>query len=243
MELLRKVSPKGLEYQELDNFLGIGKSLYTVLDRLEDRQMICKRRSHFDQRRWVYCLPEHTTDEGCTTQLQEIDKGYSPPPTHSSGSAEQMAKSPDIIEVKDSQQPLNTESTTIQQPNPVESPENSCKHCQVSNTAPHKISQHLTVEKVEREAVKPSTPNDVLQTPVQGGGGKGEITHTSIPYTSFPNPLFRCEEAVLKIGDHVIDVINGFKGTVVGYKDDRVVFDTYELGRCSRPADLLFKLE
>jgi hypothetical protein len=29
---------------------------------------------------------------------------------------------------------------------------------------------------------------------------------------------------------------------VVGYRDERVVFDTYELGRCSRPADLLFKM-
>jgi hypothetical protein len=29
---------------------------------------------------------------------------------------------------------------------------------------------------------------------------------------------------------------------VVGFKDDRVVFDTYELGRCSRPADLLRKV-
>jgi len=38
-------------------------------------------------------------------------------------------------------------------------------------------------------------------------------------------------------------VIGGFEGTVVGYKDDQVVFDTYELGRFSRPADLLFKIE
>jgi hypothetical protein len=50
-------------------------------------------------------------------------------------------------------------------------------------------------------------------------------------------------EEVFEIGDRVRDIINGFKGTVVGFKDDRVVFDTYELGRCSRPADLLFKLE
>jgi hypothetical protein len=81
MELLKKFSPKGLEYQEIDNFLGIGKSLYTVLDRLEDRQMICKRRSLTDQRRWVYCLPECTTDKECTTKVEVVDKGYSPPPT------------------------------------------------------------------------------------------------------------------------------------------------------------------
>ena len=37
-------------------------------------------------------------------------------------------------------------------------------------------------------------------------------------------------------------MINSFKGTVVGYRDDRVVFDTYELGRYSRPADLPFNI-
>jgi hypothetical protein len=154
-----------------------------------------------------------------------------------------MAKSLDIIEVKDSLQLFNTESTTIQQPLPVEAPQNSHKPHQETNSTSNKISQHSPESKGEREVVKPSTANAVVQTPVQGGGGKGEITHTTIPYTSFPNPLFRCEEAVLKIGDRVMDVINSFKGTVVGYRDERVVFDTHELGRCSRPVDLLFKLE
>jgi hypothetical protein len=162
MELLRKFSPKGLEYQELDNFLGIGKSLYTVLDRLEDRQMICKRRSAMDQRRWVYCLPACTTDGDCTIQSEEIDKGYSPPPTHSSGSAEQMAKTLDIIEVKDSQQLFNIDSTTIQHPDSVESSQNSHKLYQTSDADSSKISQQLPKKKGEREVVKPSTPNGVL---------------------------------------------------------------------------------
>jgi hypothetical protein len=154
-----------------------------------------------------------------------------------------MAEKLDIIEVNDSLQLFNTESTTIQHPDPVESSQNGHKLRQTSDTAQKKISQHSPESKGGREVVKPSTPNGVLQAPVQGGGGKGEITHTTIPYTSFPNPLFRCEEAVLKVGDRVMDVINRFKGTVVGYRDDRVVFDTYELGRYSRPADLLFKLK
>jgi hypothetical protein len=241
MELLRKFSPKGLEYQELDNFLGIGKSLYTVLDRLEDRQMICKRRSHFDQRRWVYCLPEHTTDDVCTTKTEEVDMGYSPPPPLFASGVEQMAKTLDIIEAKDSQQLFNTESTTIRHPNPVGQVQNGHNRCQTSDTAHNNISQQITKSKGGREGSKPSTPNGVLQTPVRGGGGKGEITQT-IPYSSFPNPLFRCEDEVVNIGDRVVDIINGFKGTVVGYRDDRVVFDTYELGRSSRPADLLRKL-
>jgi hypothetical protein len=213
MELLRKFSPKGLEYQELDNFLGIGKSLYTVLDHLEDRQMICKRRSHFDQRRWVYCLPEHTTDDVCTTKTEEVDMGYSPPPPLFPSGVEQMAKSLDIIEVKDSQQLFSTESTTVQQSDSVEHSKNGHKPHQTGNTAHDKISQQLPEKKGEREVVKPSTPNGVLQNPKQGsvgkGGKKGEIIYT-IPYSSFPNPLFRCEEEVLKIGDKVRDIINGF---------------------------------
>jgi replicative DNA helicase len=40
LELLRKFSPRGLEYEEIDCYLNVGKSLYTVLDRLEDRQLI-----------------------------------------------------------------------------------------------------------------------------------------------------------------------------------------------------------
>jgi replicative DNA helicase len=67
LELLKKFSPRGLEYQEIDCYLNVGKSLYTVLDRLEDRQLITKRRSLTDARRWVYCLPYHTTDEDNTT--------------------------------------------------------------------------------------------------------------------------------------------------------------------------------
>ena len=46
-----------------------------------------------------------------------------------------------------------------------------------------------------------------------------------------------------KIGDRVLDFPTGFKGVFVGFREDRVVFDTYELGHFSRPADLLFKLE
>jgi hypothetical protein len=153
-----------------------------------------------------------------------------------------MAKILDNICIGVSQQLVNTHPTIIQHPDSFKQIQNGYNSKLARHTAYKKISQHLSGEKGEREGLESSPPNGVLQTPVQGGGGKGEITHTTIPYTSFPNPLFRCEEAVLKVGDRVMDVINSFKGTVVGYKDDRVVFDTYELGRYSRPADLLFKL-
>jgi hypothetical protein len=239
MELLRKFSPKGLEYQEIDNFLGIGKSLYTVLDRLEDRQMICKRRSAIDQRRWVYCLPEHTTDELCTTTVELKVEGDSPPPTQFPSGVEIMAESIDNTSIEVSQQLFNTESTTIQHPDPVEHSENGYKSDSTINVADQKISQQLPKKKGEREVVKPSTPNGVLHNPVQGERGEGESEVSSSPT---PSPDQR-DEDVFEIGDRVRDIINGFKGTVVGFKDDRVVFDTYEPGRCSRPADLLFKLK
>ncbi len=38
MALLKKYPGKGLEYREIDQNLNIGRSLYTVLDRLEDRK-------------------------------------------------------------------------------------------------------------------------------------------------------------------------------------------------------------
>ncbi|MGH2412877.1 MAG: MarR family transcriptional regulator [Microcystaceae cyanobacterium] len=57
LDLLRKYSPKGLEACEISTYLSIERhTLYTVLDRLEDRQLITKRRSITDNRRWVYAL-------------------------------------------------------------------------------------------------------------------------------------------------------------------------------------------
>ena len=79
------------------------------------------------------------------------------------------------------------------------------------------------------------------KTPCRESGGRGKLSPFLPPHKS-PEQEDAVEEA-FEIGDRVRDIINGFKGTVVGFKDNRVVFDTYELGRCSRPADLLFKLE
>jgi hypothetical protein len=80
LDLLRKFSPRGLEYQEIDRYLNVGKSLYTVLDRLEDRQLITKRRSKTDARRWVYCLPAYTTNDNHTTEKLDLTTKDTPPP-------------------------------------------------------------------------------------------------------------------------------------------------------------------
>ncbi|MGH2412961.1 MAG: hypothetical protein ACRDEA_04550, partial [Microcystaceae cyanobacterium] len=54
-------------------------TLYTVLDRLEDRQLITKRRSTTDSRRWVYAVPECTTKSDCTTETFNFTSKDSPP--------------------------------------------------------------------------------------------------------------------------------------------------------------------
>ncbi|MGH2416561.1 MAG: AAA family ATPase, partial [Microcystaceae cyanobacterium] len=89
LDLLRKYSPKGLEACEISTYLSIERhTLYTVLDRLEDRQMITKRRSTTDSRRWVYAVPECTTSSACTTESFNSTSKDSPPPSDISGRVE-----------------------------------------------------------------------------------------------------------------------------------------------------------
>ncbi|PSF34968.1 hypothetical protein C7H19_18155 [Aphanothece hegewaldii CCALA 016] len=214
IELLKQFSPKGLEYQEIDNCLGIGKSLYTVLDRLEDRQMISKRRSQTNARRWVYCLPDYTTNGECTTENENSVYVDSPPPTQFSSKVELVDKSIASHDVEEIQQLFNTNSTTVQHSKVVEENEIESNVDEAIVTEDENLIQHSTNIEGESEGVEQPVSQNVLQD----------------------------EEEVLEIGDRVIDVITEVKGVVVGFKDGRVVFDCREFGRCSRPSELLFKL-
>ncbi|MGH2413593.1 MAG: AAA family ATPase, partial [Microcystaceae cyanobacterium] len=108
LDLLRKYSPKGLEACEISTSLSIErKTLYTVLDRLEDRQLITKRRSTTDNRRWVYAVPEHTTNDSCTTESFNSTSGDSPPPSHISSCVELSHKTIATQGVEASQQIVN----------------------------------------------------------------------------------------------------------------------------------------
>jgi hypothetical protein len=79
---------------------------------------------------------------------------------------------------------------------------------------------------------------------VQGERGEGE-TEASSP-TPCPSPI--SSEPVVdnretfKIGDRVADFPSGIKVVIVGFRGDRVVFDTYEFGLRSRPPSWLTKL-
>ena len=130
LTLLKKYPGKGLEYLEIDSYLNIGRSLYTVLDRLEDRKLITRRRSTLNPRRWVYLVEgtgngEQGTDD-CnhspdswvltsdssqldTTDCQENDtNNFSlPDPDLSQQSVDLNAESTDIQETELSQQLVN----------------------------------------------------------------------------------------------------------------------------------------
>jgi hypothetical protein len=164
LELLRKFSPRGLEYQEIDRYLNVGKSLYTVLDRLEDRQLITKRRSLTDARRWVYCLPQYTTAEGNTTDKIDSTSLDTPPPTLFSSGVKLVTKSFAGKELDDSQHLFNTHSTTIQHPSNVGLVENAQTPDEEIDTEPQDFIQHSTKEEGERGCVEQEQFDSVLQT-------------------------------------------------------------------------------
>jgi KaiC/GvpD/RAD55 family RecA-like ATPase len=109
LDLLQEYSPKGLTYQEIDNALKIGRSLYQVLDRLEDRQLVTKRRSEFNSRQWVYSVPQQGGDT-------PPPSGDTPPPSVDQTG---VVESPESVTSNDFQQfnnEFNNYSTPIQQP-------------------------------------------------------------------------------------------------------------------------------
>jgi hypothetical protein len=85
-----------------------------------------------------------------------------------------MPKTIDNTSIGVSQQLFNINSTTLQQPDPVEHSENGHKPCQTGDIASNKISQQLPEKKGEREGVESVPPNGVLQTPVGGEQGEGD---------------------------------------------------------------------
>jgi KaiC/GvpD/RAD55 family RecA-like ATPase len=163
LELLRKFSPRGLEYQEIDRYLNVGKSLYTVLDRLEDRQLITKRRSKTDARRWVYCLPYHTTDESNTTEEADSIILDTPPPSQFSSRVKLIPENTTGKEKEDIQQLFNTHSTSIQHPQNVGLKENTQTQDKEINSEPQEFIQHSTLDEGERGSIEQSQFDNVLQ--------------------------------------------------------------------------------
>jgi hypothetical protein len=100
LALLAKYSPRGLTFKEIDEQLRVGRTLYSILDRLEDRQMITKRRSVSNPRSWIYAVP---------------DEGDSPPPSGDRDSCVENTEGIDIQRIEPIQQQFSSDSAAIQQ--------------------------------------------------------------------------------------------------------------------------------
>ena len=122
LDLLRRYSPKGLTYKEIDANLNVGKSLYQVLDRLEDRQLVTKRRSEFNRRQWVYAVPQ--------------TGGDSPPPPVDQTANVETPQSVDNTGTQQFNHQFNINSTPIQQPTAPEPGLNAPNVDASSNPAP-----------------------------------------------------------------------------------------------------------
>ncbi len=154
LNVLKQYSPKGLEYRELNQILNIGRSLYTILDRLEDRQLITKRRSLADQRRWVYAVPiENLPQEAGLRSGKENNDlvGDTPPPQEVFSGEDEFPKSVALSEFQFSQHLVNSYSTVTQQllnthTNQVEVLTNSSPEI-VKDSTSLEDSQHIKPEK------------------------------------------------------------------------------------------------
>lgn len=167
LDLLTKYSPQGLEYKEIDQHLNIGRSLYTILDRLEDRQLITKRRSQTNKRSWVYAIPGCTTNETHTTNNEGENIEDTPPPTLSSPPNVEMTETIDIQGVEASQHQVNTESTLSQQPEKAENllnPENTDSPNVVEE---EEVIQHQPDTQGERVSVESVDEENVVQEDVE----------------------------------------------------------------------------
>ena len=176
LELLKAFSPRGLEYFELNEHLQVGRSLYTVLDRLSDRQLITKRRSSADKRRWVYAVPQtdlKKNDQGIDQKIyqqgsnsqadQKVKNNIPPlPPTPSLLYVDYQGKSHDSSAFESSQQLVNNYSIISQQP-----AENFevLNELNLDNTVIIEVSQQLGSER--------------------GGGGTVEIVEQNVESDSY----------------------------------------------------------
>jgi hypothetical protein len=92
IEILQKVAPVGLEACEIDKELGIGRGIYSILNRLLGQKVIGSRPSSKDRRRTVYFCSTGTKDDQQPTPEQV---GNPPPPTLADPNVIEQAESVD----------------------------------------------------------------------------------------------------------------------------------------------------
>ncbi|WP_013325552.1 AAA family ATPase [Gloeothece verrucosa] len=141
LDLLARFAPHGLDYSEIDSYLNIGRSLYTVLDRLEDRQLITKQRSLVNPRRWMYCLP--------TTGDDDDDGGGQPPPVPDTPPPTESLSNTETITVSQSEPNITSSAGTTDNGNAASDVANLSEEApnnQVEVTDLNELDDNQTVE-------------------------------------------------------------------------------------------------
>ncbi|MDJ1168925.1 AAA family ATPase [Roseofilum sp. BLCC_M154] len=180
--LLRTYSPKGLEFSEINQHLNAEtSSLYKALDRLEDRQVIGRRKSQVDRRKWVYYIGGSETDDVVQKSTDPVLKSPPPSPIYPENVQEY-----DQTHTQREIQELDIYSTDIRHPNwdepPVEylKPLPSNESRELLDTTPKKrgggeksgVDESINKEDVALHPAPKSTQNcnDRLASAAPSGG-------------------------------------------------------------------------
>lgn len=188
IELLLQYSPKGLTYQEIDNALNIGKSLYQVLDRMEERHLVTKRRSEFNSRQWVYAVPHN---KGYTAQGEKNtaqNRGDSLPPTVDQTGVVETDKNITDKEFQQFNNQFNINSTTVQQLSTSDEVLNGSNPDRANNSTP--IQQ---LDSAEGGVGMLNSTSGLLNS----------VNEAEIALTKTPQPA--SDNLTLAIGDRVVD--------------------------------------
>ena len=135
IELLNTYNGRGMTYKEIDETLQIGRNLYRVLDGLESKQIISKRRSQHNQKQWVYATL-------CTTDLECENPGDSPPPILLLGDLCEEVKTLDTQSLEDIHIGFTYDSHTIHIPQKINEDVNSPNPCPES-VSPNDSDIHI----------------------------------------------------------------------------------------------------
>lgn len=121
---IAKYQGKGLTVQEINAHLSLGRGIYQILTRLENRRQITKRRCSIDPKRWVYALPIVTVESQENVTDSSQNSVTPPPPSPllsvSFPATKKIAETTTSNGFDGLQHSFNTHSTPIQQGGSVE---------------------------------------------------------------------------------------------------------------------------
>lgn len=191
IDLLSQYHPKGLTGREITDALGLGRSVYTVLDRMVGRRTVTHRQSKTDRRSMVYALPKTgdthpplpsvkmLTNFSESIDIQGIDNSQQLVNKSEEFSQQILAETPSTLHIEDS----------VEYSNPL--PDNELEEVsqQLLDVGGGVCveSDDLTEKNISQLAQSPSTPKSPVQNPPTQVGQVGQVDFSSFPYEGKEN--------------------------------------------------------